>query len=111
MTSAASQLTVTDTASPYEKADMILASNMVPISTKPVQVAAASNQLQEIMTANAALPPSKIQNVLSELFRIALCRNDDYNLAGSSTIRCTKQFNVSSSQLVQGQISAALAST
>ncbi len=44
-----------------------------------------------------SLPPSKIQNYLSELFRIALCRNDDYNLAGSSAIRSTKQFQAAKS--------------
>ena len=63
------------------------------------------------MDSNTALPPSKIQNMLSELFRIALCRNDDCNLAGSSTIRCTKQFMTTSSQLNQGAPSPALISS
>ena len=52
----------------------------------------ASTALQEQLLIQESLPPSKVQNYLSELFRIALCRNDDYNLAASSTIRSTKQF-------------------
>ena len=40
----------------------------------------------------ANLPPSKVQQYLSELFRIALCRSDDYNLAGSSIVRNSKQY-------------------
>ena len=52
----------------------------------------ASAALNEQLHVADTLPPSKVQNYLSELFRIALCRNDDYNLAGSSTIRATKQF-------------------
>ena len=52
----------------------------------------ASIALQEQLLVAESLPPSKIQNYLSELFRIALCRNDDYNLATSSTLRATKQF-------------------
>ena len=51
-----------------------------------------SAALQEQIQVSESLPPSKVQNYLSELFRVALCRNDDYNLAGSSTIRATKQF-------------------
>ena len=54
--------------------------------------AMASSALQEQIMISESLPPSKIQNYLSELFRISLCRNDDYNLAGSSIIRSTKQF-------------------
>ena len=30
------------------------------------------------------VPPSRVQTLSSELFRITLCRNDDYNLACSS---------------------------
>ena len=52
----------------------------------------ASQALSEQLQIAESLPPSKVQNFLSELFRVALCRNDDYNLAGSSTIRATKQF-------------------
>jgi len=54
--------------------------------------AIASTSLQEQIQLAETLPPSKIQTYLSELFRIALCRNDDYNLAGSSALRSTKQF-------------------
>ena len=57
----------------------------------------ASQALQEQIQIQESLPPSKIQNYLSELFRIALCRNDDYNLAGSSAIRSTKQFQAAKS--------------
>jgi hypothetical protein len=33
------------------------------------------------------LAPSKVQQLISELFRINLCRNDDHNLALSSVIK------------------------
>ena len=51
---------------------------------------AFTQQATSIEEAN--LPPSKVQQYLSELFRIALCRNDDYNLAASSIIRNSKQY-------------------
>lgn len=35
----------------------------------------------------AALTPSKIQGFVSELFRLQLCRNDDYNLASSVVVK------------------------
>ena len=33
------------------------------------------------------LTPSKIQGFVSELFRLQLCRNDDYNLASSVVVK------------------------
>ena len=33
------------------------------------------------------LAPSALQQLISELFRIALCRNDDHNLAQSSVLK------------------------
>ena len=56
----------------------------------PIMMAAsdkASTQCQ-----SEEIPPSKSQQLISELFRIALCRNDDTNLAASSLIkRSTKK--------------------
>jgi len=37
-----------------------------------------------------ALPPSQLQQLLSELFRISLCRNDDYNLAHTGALKSLK---------------------
>ena len=34
---------------------------------------------------------NKVKALLQELYRIALCRNDDYNLAGSSIIHFSRQ--------------------
>lgn len=36
------------------------------------------------------LIPSKIQSLISELFRLQLCRNDDKNLAQSAVIKNLK---------------------
>lgn len=47
---------------------------------------------QAFSIEEANLPPSKVQQYISELFRIALCRNDDHNLAASSIIRNAKQY-------------------
>jgi hypothetical protein len=33
------------------------------------------------------IPPSHIQQLLSELFRISLCRNDDVNLAHTGALK------------------------
>ena len=38
-----------------------------------------------------AFPPSEIQNLLSELFRLNLCRNDDFNLAHVGAVKMLKQ--------------------
>jgi hypothetical protein len=39
---------------------------------------------------NEKLIPSKIQSLISELFRLQLCRNDDKNLAQSAVIKNLK---------------------
>jgi hypothetical protein len=39
-----------------------------------------------LSTASEA-PPSALQQLVGELFRIALCRNDDYHLASSSVLK------------------------
>ena len=39
-----------------------------------------------------SMPPSKIQQILSELFRLSLCRNDDYNLAHSTMLKNSRTF-------------------
>jgi hypothetical protein len=33
------------------------------------------------------IPPSHIQQLLSELFRLNLCRNDDFNLAHTGALK------------------------
>mgnify|MGYP007025677178 CR=1 FL=1 len=35
----------------------------------------------------AELTPSQIQTLVSEIFRIQLCRNDDHNLAQSTVLK------------------------
>ena len=46
---------------------------------------------EQVQITQETEEPSKIQTLLKELLRIALCRNDDYNLAGSSIIHFSRQ--------------------
>ena len=48
-----------------------------------------------------SLPPSKVQNHLSELFRIARGRHDDYNLASIAAVKAAKQFQTAKQGLPQ----------
>ena len=70
---------------------------------------AFTQQASSIEEAN--LPPSKVQQHLSELFRVALCRNDDHNLAASSIVRNSKQYATAKSNAAQsGQTTVTISS-
>jgi hypothetical protein len=49
------------------------------------------------------LPASQLQQLLSELFRLNLCRNDDFNLAHTGALKTLKA-------LITQNLPAALAS-
>ena len=72
---------------PAQFANNPLAPGSAMISMKANEYVQQANSIEE-----ANLPPSKVQQYLSELFRIALCRNDDNNLAASSIVRNSKQY-------------------
>ena len=55
------------------------------------QTKAIVSQSSMSMAKEEELAPSKIQQLASELFRIGLCRNDDYNLAQSSVTKNVQQ--------------------
>lgn len=59
-----------------------------PEVTDPVQPPSRLSMATDFVQEDAdQLAPSKIQQLISEIFRISLCRNDDHNLAQSSIFK------------------------
>jgi hypothetical protein len=62
-----------------------------PVSQFEQPKSKLTNHSAMSMSKDEELPPSKIQQLASELFRTALCRNDDFNLAQSSLMKNAQQ--------------------